>query len=850
VELLATSELPVEKDLFHTVNGTMDSQPKPLEAAPSQELPPGTQLEEFVVERVLGSGGFGITYLAKDSRLGRQVVIKENLPAQFCWRDPSSLTVRARQSHGEGNEDFRYSLDSFEREASTLASLDHPGIVRVLRSFEAFGTAYFVMPFVEGTALDEVIRQRHDEGAEFSEQEVIQLLRQMLPALANLHERGIYHRDIKPGNLLITQSGAPVLIDFGAARQRLSERSLTVIESAGYTPFEQMQSRGKVGPWSDLYALGASLYKVITGETPHKSADRIIEDSMEPLAERPRLLSQYSKRLLASIDRAMKPNLSERFQDALQWESALNSNGEGSKAPAAGETSSVTKPPKTANKPNSPVSTKQPNPAPPFKVSPKLVILGGVAALSVATVFIVQALRPEPPPKEWDSAKAPREEVDRYAKQGYPEAMIEQAKRVLHRFAVGGDEKPSEEAAATVVDNLRKLADEGNPSAMATLGICYARGLGVMKAEREALHWFTLAADNGSPKGFRWLGWCHEYGEGVSKNVETARKWYRSAAEAGDVEAMLVMANFDIEGIAGPIDKARGFDWSQRAAEMGYPEAMRHLGLCYEQGIGVTSQPNEAVRWYRRAMEAGHREGTTALANCYSQGSGVEQNQAEAFRLFKIAALDGDPKAMASLTFCLESGTGTEVDNEEAAKWLRKAAELGNPVAQMSLGLAFLNGRSGLAKDQAEGLKWLQSAADLGEVSSMRLLADKYHFGMDLKKSASDAIHWYRKAAELDPVDINLKLRQIVFPEVAFTGGSLDDFIHDITIASRDLDTSESLPVRKGIPVILDVTDHSITSGIDVDYQNVPAGALIEYVAGLVGLKHRIESFGVVLYRP
>jgi formylglycine-generating enzyme required for sulfatase activity/serine/threonine protein kinase len=291
-----------------------------------QALRGGTRLEEFVVERILGSGGFGITYLARDSRLGRQVVIKENLPAQFCWRDTTSLTVQPRHTSGEDADNFQYSLDSFEKEAATLASLDHPGIVKVLRSFEANGTAYFVMPFVDGTTLDEVMREREAKKKSFSEEELTSLLTKVLDALAYLHERGIYHRDIKPGNILITHTGAPVLIDFGAARQRLSERSLTVIESPGYTPFEQMQSRGKVGPWSDLYALGGTLYKAITGETPAKAADRIMEDSQVPLETRTELGSRYSQELLQAIDHAMRPKLSERPQSAEEWLRILRSS--------------------------------------------------------------------------------------------------------------------------------------------------------------------------------------------------------------------------------------------------------------------------------------------------------------------------------------------------------------------------------------------------------------------------------------------------------------------------------------------------------------------------------------------
>ena len=296
-----------------------------------QALQAGTQLEEFIIEQVLGSGGFGITYLARDKRLGRQVVIKENLPAQFCWRDITSLTVQPRQSSGEDADNFQYSLESFEKEAATLASLDHPGIVKVLRSFEANGTAYFVMPFVEGATFDEVIKERHAQGDSFSEEELTGLLWRVLEALAYLHDRGIYHRDIKPGNLLITTQGDPVLIDFGAARQRLSERSLTVIESPGYTPFEQMQSRGKVGPWSDLYALGGTVYKAITGETPAKAADRILEDAVLPLAEHTELGSRYSRRLLQSVDRAMRPKFSERLQSAEEWTGNLR--GSPSKAP-------------------------------------------------------------------------------------------------------------------------------------------------------------------------------------------------------------------------------------------------------------------------------------------------------------------------------------------------------------------------------------------------------------------------------------------------------------------------------------------------------------------------------------
>ena len=298
----------------------------PAAPANAQALPPGTRLEEFEVERVLGAGGFGITYLARDVSLGRQVVIKENLPVQFAFRDTHSMTVSPRHTTGEDADNFAWSLENFANEAALLASLDHPGIVKVLRSFRAHGTAFFVMPYVDGLPLDELIRMRTEKEQSFTADELTGLLEYVLDALAYLHDRGIYHRDIKPGNILITNEGIPVLIDFGSARQRLSERSMTVVESPGYTPFEQLQSRGNVGPWSDLYALGATLARAMTREQLPKAMDRMRNDPFRPLASRESLRSIYPIPLLTSIDKALSVEEGNRWQEAREWLSALARN--------------------------------------------------------------------------------------------------------------------------------------------------------------------------------------------------------------------------------------------------------------------------------------------------------------------------------------------------------------------------------------------------------------------------------------------------------------------------------------------------------------------------------------------
>jgi formylglycine-generating enzyme required for sulfatase activity/serine/threonine protein kinase len=290
-----------------------------------QALRSGHRLEEFEIQRVLGSGGFGITYLARDISLDREVVIKENLPP-FAFRDTASSRVHPKTTTGEDADLFAWSLESFSREARTLAKFDHPGIVRVLRVFEANGTAYFVMPFVKGKTLGDMLAA----GGSMSPGNIVPFTVAILEALDVLHADQVFHRDIKPDNILLTESGRPVLIDFGAARQMLSQRSHTVVESPGYTPFEQLQSRGNVGPWSDLYALGATLHKAITGQSPPKANDRMPDDGYQPLSGRSDLVSRYGADFLSGIDRALSVRITDRWQSAGEWKAALR----GEKLPA------------------------------------------------------------------------------------------------------------------------------------------------------------------------------------------------------------------------------------------------------------------------------------------------------------------------------------------------------------------------------------------------------------------------------------------------------------------------------------------------------------------------------------
>jgi serine/threonine protein kinase len=507
----------------------------------SQSLPPGAQLEEFIVEQVLGSGGFGITYLARDTGLNRRVVIKENLPSQFAWRESTSGKVRPRHTTGGDADDYGWSMRNFLKEAETLASLDHPGIVQVLRKFETNGTAYFVMPFVEGVAFDALIDSRSAKGQTFSEEELGGLLHRMLSALGYLHDRGIYHRDIKPGNILITNEGVPLLIDFGSARQRLSERSMTVVESAGYTPFEQLQSRGNVGPWSDLYALGGTLVKAITGEAPPKANDRVRKDPHQPLAERVELRAQFTQGFLHGIDKSLEVDEESRWQNAEEWLTALQAEV---RAEMPSEPPPRAEPPQRFEIPPLPAN-------PPGKrVKPLPWIIAACVILGLGVWAMIGSSG-----KEEDPAAQP----ERATAQGNAAAQFAQGVRYMNGEGVAKDPVKG-------VKWYRKAAEAGDARGMASLGLCYDNGTGVTKDETEAVRWYRKAAQAGDARGMAFLGVCYEYGTGVTKNEAEAVKWYRKSAEAG------------------------------------YAHGMTCLGFCYAYGTGVTKNEAEAVKWYRTTV--------------------------------------------------------------------------------------------------------------------------------------------------------------------------------------------------------------------------------------------------------
>lgn len=279
-------------------------------------LPSKTKLRHYKIQKIIGSGGFGITYLATDIKTGKKVVIKENIPGKDAARPagkvkfniltPGDVTVRGSAAWAESN---------FMREAETLRAIRHSNVVTVLDIFksEETNTAYYVMPFIESASLQSLI----DKSFEPTYDWLNYILCSLLETLYYVHGKGLLHRDIKPANILIKNDGSPILIDFGSARgMSLDERTRMITH--GYSPAEQMKGVNE-GAWSDLYALGATMYCIITGTPPPDAYSRIDGDECKILSQDSKLVQKYGYKMLAGIDCALRVGVDKRFRSALEW---------------------------------------------------------------------------------------------------------------------------------------------------------------------------------------------------------------------------------------------------------------------------------------------------------------------------------------------------------------------------------------------------------------------------------------------------------------------------------------------------------------------------------------------------
>lgn len=290
-----------------------------MEKTHRNSLQTGYKLHWYEIKEILGQGGFGITYLAHDTNLDEDVAIKEFLPIELAVREGDFSIHPLSEGH---KKNYEWGLVRFIKEARTLTKFKHPSIVRVRSVFEENNTAYMVMEYEQGESLQQLLTRRKT----LEEAELMNFVIPLLGGLDKVHETGFIHRDIKPANIFIRNDGSPVLLDFGSARQALGEetKTLTSLVSPGYAPFEQYYSKSdEQGPFTDIYGLGATLYRAVTGISPMDAVDRsksILQTSKDTIVSALEIAKgKYSERFLAAIDHAIMFRSEDRPQTVSEW---------------------------------------------------------------------------------------------------------------------------------------------------------------------------------------------------------------------------------------------------------------------------------------------------------------------------------------------------------------------------------------------------------------------------------------------------------------------------------------------------------------------------------------------------
>ena len=667
-------------------------------------LAPGTVLGDYELGSVLGYGGYSVVYSARHKELGYPVAVKEFLPADLAVREGTSV-------HPRGTEclpHYQDGMDRFEKEALQLMQFrDDPGVVTGLGFFRANGTAYFVMDYVDGMSLAELLRERESAGRPLDESELVSFVMPLLDTLSGLHRADVLHRDLKPSNILVRRSdGRPVLIDFGAAKQGAALHSKSAAPfTEGYAALEQV-SEGRLGPWTDLYAVGAVLWRVVVGGNPPwtpPNPKKVELRAAAALSGRPDPMpsatevgkGRFSSGILQAVDSCLQVRPESRMRSCKALQRSMGS------VTAAGK-----------GAPTLPEQGRDSNGENPSRVS-----------------------KPAPRPRKPARSTEPARTKHRLSGRAWGRIALSILGSLvmltgLLVFLYGGGQRVSLDNAGAAMW-YRLAAGLGLADAQYNLASMYANGRGVAQNDTDAIRLWRLAAEQGHDGAQFNLGVTYANGSGVAQDNAKATRWYRLAAEQGHADAQFNLGWMYQDGRGVAQDDAESTRWYRLAAEQGHAEAQFNLGRRFETGRGVARDDAESTRWYRLAAEQGHAEAQFNLGRRFETGRGVARDDAESTRWYRLAAEQGHAEAQHSLGRRFETGRGVARDDAESTRWYRLAAEQGHAEAQFDLGRRFEIGL-GVSQDDAEAMRWYRLAAEQGHVGAQNNLGVMYGAGRGL----------------------------------------------------------------------------------------------------------------------
>ena len=741
----------------------------------------GKSISGYTLQRPLGTGGMAEVWYA-ENKIGKKAAVKLLLP-KLCQDE----NVKSR----------------FITEAEVMVKLEHPNIRQVYDYGDIDGRPAIVMEYLDGDDLKSLMKR----GKRFTEEELEHWWNQLVDALNYTHQKGIIHRDIKPGNIFVLRDGNIKLLDFGIAKVRESISSTQTGQKLGtlmYMSPEQVKDSKHIDYHTDAYSLAVTYVHLLTGRKPYDSDTSSDFEISEQIVYKPLDLSglpakwrgfltpylykepdkRPELRYFESIASEEKPVMDEdegtiidTGEPVLQLnETGLWDSGHETPKPV---TPSNPQPKKTT--PSETPATLSPKPEDTTPAQPKskkgLWIGLGIAAAVVLLVLLVKPKKEEPLVIDSDTEaynacysvadyRAYLSDYGRNAKH-YADAKAFVDQYVADSIAEAQQAIAAAQAMQQAdADAQAQLEAEQKEDAAyrkcTTIAACnsylkaypdgrYVAEVKAKKAElEEKQREDEYEEEPTKPSvGSETPEQCYDKGDEYydAKNYTEAAKWYRKAAEQGYADAQCDLGYLYDQGLGVTKNYTEAVKWYRKAAEQGSKTAQCNLGYMYEEGLGVTRNYSEAMKWYRKAADQGYARGEFSVGYLYESGKGVSQDYSEAAYWYRKAADQGYAAAQCNLGLLYDNGDGVPQNYFEAVKWYRKAADNGNVAAQCNLGYMYEMGR-GVSKSYTDAVKWYRKAADNGQARGQCNLGYMYEEGLGVTQSFTEAVKWYRKAAE------------------------------------------------------------------------------------------------------
>ena len=664
----------------------------------------------YRILKVLGQGGFGITYLAIQVRLDRKVAIKEFFMKNFCERNETTRQVTLGTAGSR--ETVNLCRKKFLKEAKHIAKLDHPNIIRIIDVFDENSTSYYVMEYIEGGSLENKLGTT---GLSMSD--ATRYILQVAEALKYIHKKNIAHLDIKSSNIMLNGNDEIVLIDFGVSKQYDLTGGQTSVSpvgrSSGYAPLEQYDPNGvkDFSPQTDIYSLGATYFKLLTGITP-LNAFRITKDFLQEKLK----AKGVPTAVISIICKSMEKLKENRFSDVCSFIEGLNSIS--------------LQVADSSDKKDGNIAYKQYEEG--TAVMPSQEEIDNWVKNTISSEY------------NTGRYKSAFEHFFEYAKMGNAKAQYYLGKMYYEGQCVGGSRNYD-----IAAEWYRKSAEQGNAEAQYNLGIMYENGRGVSQDYAKAVEWYRKSAEQGHADAQNNLGDMYENGRGVSQDYAKAVEWYRKSAEQGDAYAQCNLGYMYENGRGISLDYAEVVECYRKFAEQEDAYAQYNLGIMYDNVRGVSQDCAyaKAVEWYRKSAEQGNADAQNNLGKMYFDGRGVFEDYAKAAEWYRKSAEQGHATAQCNLGTMYFLGRGISQDNAKAVEWYRKSAEQGHATAQYNLGYMYRNGL-GVSQDNAKAVEWYRKSAEQGDADAQCELGRMYRIGLGVSQDYAKAEEWYRKSAE------------------------------------------------------------------------------------------------------